>query len=108
MVLDKDIIGQVFYNGCNLQDVQEAVELLGSSPAGPLTVPATYAAFMEIPSTYIICKNDLALPVSVQRRMVAQGEGAFHVEECDEGHSPFLSNPGFIVDCLRRAAGEVA
>ncbi|CAL5873314.1 uncharacterized protein PFLUO_LOCUS7585 [Penicillium psychrofluorescens] len=106
MVLDKDIIGQVFYSGCDPKDAQEAVDMLGSFPTGPLSVPATYSAFKEIPSTYIVCKNDRALPVSIQKRMIAQGEGAFHVEECDEGHSPFMSNPGYVVDCLRRAAGE--
>ncbi|KAJ5610995.1 alpha/beta-hydrolase [Penicillium lagena] len=101
-----EIIGLVFYTGCDPKDVQEAVDMLGSFPTGPLSVPATYSAFKEIPSTYIVCNNDLALPVSVQKRMIAQGEGAFHVEECNEGHSPFMSNPGFIVDCIRRAAGE--
>lgn len=106
MSLDREAIRDVFYNRCDPKDIQEAVDNLGSFPSGPLAVPVTYSAFKEIPSTYIMCKNDQALPVSVQKRMIAQGEGAFNVEECDEGHSPFLSNPGFIVDCLRRAAGE--
>jgi hypothetical protein len=39
--------------------------------------------------------------------MIAQAEGAFDVEECEEGHSPFMSNPGFIVECLRRAAEDI-
>lgn len=72
-----------------------------------MAVPATYSAFLEFPCTYIKCKNDRALPVSVQGRMIAQAEGAFDVEECEEGHSPFMSNPGFIVECLRRAAGDI-
>ncbi|GAB1208297.1 hypothetical protein APSETT445_007041 [Aspergillus pseudonomiae] len=106
MLLDKEVIRDVFYNRCDPKDVDEAVDLLGSFPTGPLTVPVTYTAYREIPSTYIVCENDKALPVSYQERMIAQGDGVFHVERCQEGHSPFLSNPTFIVDCIRRAAGE--
>jgi hypothetical protein len=106
MVLNKDVVGMVLYNRCDPKDTAEAIELLGTHPSGPLTVPVTYTAYREIPSTYIVCENDQALTVNFQERMIAQGEGAFTVERCEEGHSPFMSNPGFIVDCIRRAAGE--
>lgn len=76
--------------------------MLGSFPPGPLSVPVTYTAYLEIPSTYIVCENDKALPPSVQERMIAQGKGAFRVERCQEGHSPFLSNPDYIVECIKR------
>ncbi|KAF7591450.1 hypothetical protein BBP40_001553 [Aspergillus hancockii] len=106
ILLDADAVRDVFYNRCDPADIDEATSLLGSFPSGPLTVPVTYTAYRAIPSTYIVCENDRALPVSYQERMIAQGEGAFHVERCQEGHSPFLSNPGFVVECIRRAAGE--
>ncbi|KAK2762808.1 hypothetical protein FQN54_000983 [Arachnomyces sp. PD_36] len=106
MTLNKDIIGEVFYNGCDEKDIAEAIELLGSYPSGPLAVPVTYTAYREIPSTYLICENDQALHVAFQNRMVAQGEGAFDVERCQEGHSPFMSNPKLVAECVRRAAGE--
>lgn len=104
--LPKDNLDLILYNGCDTKDVERAVELLGTFPSGPLSVPVTYTAYREIPSTYIVCKNDMALRLPFQRRMIAQGEGCFEVEECDEGHSPWLSNPQFIVGCVRRAAGE--
>ncbi|KAJ5173647.1 uncharacterized protein N7500_001578 [Penicillium coprophilum] len=94
IVLPKDHVHLVFYNRCDQKDIDRAVELLGTFPIGPLSVPVTYTAYREIPSTYIVCKNDLALREPFQRRMIAQGEGCFDVEECDEGHSPFMSNPG--------------
>ncbi|RAL10878.1 alpha/beta hydrolase [Aspergillus homomorphus CBS 101889] len=106
MILDGNAIREVFYNRCDPADVDEAVGLLGSYPVGPLSVPVTYTAYCEIPSTYIVCENDRALPSLVQERMIAQSEGALKVERCQEGHSPFLSDPRFIVDCVRRAAGE--
>ncbi|KAB8226261.1 Alpha/beta hydrolase family-domain-containing protein [Aspergillus novoparasiticus] len=79
MLLDKDVIRDVFYNRCDPKDVDEAVELLGSFPTGPLTVPVTYTAYREIPSTYIVCENDKALALSYQERMIAQGDGIFHI-----------------------------
>lgn len=106
ILLPKHAIRDIFYNRCDLADIDEALTHLGSFPAGPLTVPVTYTAYREIPSTYIVCENDNALPLSMQERMIAQGEGVFHVERCQEGHSPFLSNPEFVVECLRKAAGE--
>ncbi|KAK4866000.1 hypothetical protein LT330_008740 [Penicillium expansum] len=92
--LPKDRVHLVFYNRCEQKDIDRAIELLDTFPMGPLTVPVTYTAYREIPSTYIVCKNDQALREPFQRRMIAQGEGCFEVEECDEGHSPFMSNPG--------------
>ncbi|KAJ5116855.1 hypothetical protein N7456_001203 [Penicillium angulare] len=97
--LPKDNVHLILYNRCEPKDIERAVELLGTFPAGPLSVPVTYTAYREIPSTYIMCKNDLALRLPYQRRMIAQGEGCFDVEECDEGHSPWMSKPQFIVDC---------
>ncbi|KAA8641981.1 hypothetical protein EYZ11_004253 [Aspergillus tanneri] len=106
IIISRDAARKVFYNRCDPADVEEALDMLGSFPSGPLTVPATYTAYREIPSTYIVCENDNALPLPFQERMIAQGGGVFHVERCQEGHSPFLSNPEFVVQCIQRAAGE--
>lgn len=106
MVLDGNVCRAALYNGCDPKDADEAVFLLGSFPAAPLAVPVTYTAYLDIPSTYIVCRNDQALGACIQERIVEQGNGDFDVERCDEGHSPFLSNPAYIVDCVRRAAGE--
>lgn len=103
---DSGIAREMLYNRCDPKDVDAAIELIGTHPAGPLAVPATYTAYREIPSTYILTQNDHALAPTAQERMIAQSEGALDVIRCEEGHSPHLSNPGFIVDCIRRAAGE--
>lgn len=104
---DRELGCKMVFNRCDPKDVEFALDLMGTHPAGPLIVPATYTAYREIPSTYILTENDHALPPTTQERMIAQGgEGAFEVVRCQEGHSPHLSNPGFIVDCIRRAAGE--
>ncbi|KAJ9325884.1 hypothetical protein DTO027B5_3912 [Paecilomyces variotii] len=104
---DRELGREMVFNRCDPKDVEWAQDLMGTHPAWPLVVPATYTAYREIPSTYILTENDRALLPTVQERMISQGgEGGFEVIRCQEGHSPQLSNPGFIVDCIRRAAGE--
>lgn len=103
---DRELGRDLLYNRCAPEDVEAALDLVGSFPVGPLMVPATYTAYLEIPSTYILCENDRALAPTAQERMIAEGEGAFDVVRCQEGHSPYLSNPGLIVEVIRRSAGE--
>lgn len=103
---DRELGREMVFNRCDPKDVEWAQDLMGTHPAWPLVVPATYTAYREIPSTYILTENDRALLPTVQERMISQGgEGGFEVIRCQEGHSPQLSNPGFIVDCIRRACG---
>lgn len=106
MPTDKELGKERLYNRCDPKDVKEALELIGSHSLGTLITPATWTPYKEIPSTYIVTENDLALLPSIQERIIAEAEGAFQVERCQEGHSPFLSNPDFIISCIRRAAGE--
>ena len=43
-----------------------------------------------MPSTYVVCERDNAIPPAVQERM---GGLAGTVSRVDAGHSPFLSRP---------------
>lgn len=64
---------------------------------------------MKIPSTYLICEKDNAIPLSAQEGMVkaAQNAGAdFTSEKFDTGHSPFLVKPKETAEFLMRAAGS--
>jgi hypothetical protein len=73
-------------------------------------VGASSAAWRAIPSTYLICEDDHAIPVFVQEAMVkaCQDAGApMDTERVFSSHSPFLSKPKEMVGFLRRAAGEV-
>ncbi|KAI9743528.1 MAG: hypothetical protein M1818_002842 [Claussenomyces sp. TS43310] len=72
-------------------------------------VGATMAAWRTIPSAYLICEDDRAIPVAVQEAMVknCQDAGApMETERIFTSHSPFLSKPDDVVGFLRRAVGE--
>ncbi|KAK8199727.1 Alpha/beta hydrolase fold-1 [Phyllosticta capitalensis] len=67
----------------------------------------THPAFKDVPSTYLICEADNAIPMQAQESMLEKvGQGRFEIERCAAGHSPFLSMPGLTSDVIRRAAGE--
>lgn len=66
----------------------------------------TYPAWKDVPSTYLICEKDNAIPVERQEAMSSQKGGKFTVVRCEEGHSPFLSRPELVARVIRKAAGE--
>jgi hypothetical protein len=69
----------------------------------------TSSSWRAIPSSYLICEDERAIPVFMQKAMVkaCQDEGAqMATERVFCGHSPFLSRQDEAVGFLRRAAGE--
>lgn len=66
---------------------------LTAAPAGDLSKP--------VPSAYIACLRDRAVPLALQRRMAA---GASRVAELDADHCPFLTVPRLVADALVLAA----
>ncbi|SFK31050.1 alpha/beta fold hydrolase [Geodermatophilus ruber] len=88
----------VFYNGVDPELTERAVSRLGLHSVSALTQPLSRAAWTELPSTYIVCEQDQAIPVVAQEAM-AQRAG--EVLRLDAGHSPFLSQPKELAALLR-------
>ncbi|KAF7714425.1 Uncharacterized protein PECH_001367 [Penicillium ucsense] len=71
--------------------------------------PATSAAYLKIPCSYLLCVNDFALPLVVQQLMAdrAQRRGAvMETEKINSSDSPWLAVPDDVVAYLRRQAGD--
>ena len=67
----------------------------------------TYVGWKHIPSSYLLCQNDKAVPAEMQEAMVAQEGSKFDdVLRIEAGHCPFLSQPEVTAKFIRRAAGE--
>lgn len=60
-------------------------------------------AWRAIPSTYVICSNDKAMPPSLQRQMATRAAEVF---EWPTDHSPFLTRPGQLAGLLAGYAAE--
>ncbi|RAL03033.1 alpha/beta hydrolase [Aspergillus ibericus CBS 121593] len=69
--------------------------------------PATGAAYLEIPSVYLLCEEDHAIPLFVQELMVekARAKGAcIETERIKTAHSPWLVDPDQVADFVKRHA----
>ncbi|PYI10968.1 alpha/beta-hydrolase [Aspergillus sclerotiicarbonarius CBS 121057] len=85
---------EIFYNDMSDEDTYHS--------------PCTYAAWKDVPCTYLYCAQDAAIPLAVQRMMVEELAAGYPIrtEFVDASHSPFFSKPTEVALALRRAAGE--
>ncbi|KAL2829748.1 Alpha/beta hydrolase fold-1 [Aspergillus cavernicola] len=66
---------------------------------------ATYEPWHQIPSAYIFCEEDRALPVQIQE-MLAAKLGTELTFRLKSSHSPFLSMPDRLADVLEELVGK--
>ncbi|MEU5265494.1 alpha/beta hydrolase [Amycolatopsis sp. NPDC021455] len=93
-------IRDAFYHDVEERTAEAAISLLGDD--GPLGIPGeavsvTLQRFGAVSHTYIVCLDDRAVPLALQRRFVdeidAVSAHATTVVELATSHSPFLSAP---------------
>lgn len=62
------------------------------------------AAWQTVPSTYVVCERDNAIPPAVQERMA---ERAGTLNRIDSGHAPFLSRPDELTAIIQETLAVV-
>jgi hypothetical protein len=97
----------VFYNDLDKETAQLWVSQLKHQSYKVMSSKPTYAAWRDIPCTYLFCEDDHALPFFVQKQLVASSNVPFRTESVKASHSPFLSVPDKVTAAIRRCAGEV-
>ncbi|KAI1806244.1 Alpha/beta hydrolase fold-1 [Daldinia bambusicola] len=96
---------QIFYNDLPGDVVEQCFSSLVPFSQDSLETPVEFAApDLTIPSTYLICENDLGMPPHAQETFAASIPGV-KVERCSAGHSPFLSQPDRVVEVVRGLMG---
>lgn len=101
---------EVFYHDLSKEEALHWSSKLKPHSYATKFVGASSAAWRTIPSSYLICEDDRAIPAFLQEAMIktCQDLGAtMDTERVFSSHSPFLSKPDEVVGFLRRAAGEV-
>jgi pimeloyl-ACP methyl ester carboxylesterase len=88
IVVPPDAAIDGFYNTCDRRDAEAAATRLRPTAAECLATPAGAEPWRAVPSTYIVCDQDRAVPPEMQRWMA---ERAGRVLTYDTDHSPFLS-----------------
>jgi pimeloyl-ACP methyl ester carboxylesterase len=91
---------EIFYNDCSEEDAAAAAARLEPQSLATFASEQTAAAWHQIPSMYIVCERDNAIPVAAQDAM--SGRAAV-VERMDTSHSPFVSQPEATAALLERA-----
>jgi hypothetical protein len=96
---------EVFYNTCAPAIADAAAARLRPHTIASFVEPVRSVAWRDIPSTYVICDLDNAIPVPAQEAMSARA-GATH--RLDSDHSPFLTDPDAVADLIRGTVAAVA
>jgi len=101
------------YGSCSETDAAWAISKQRPQPLGPFVAPVSIPAgtLHGIDRYYVLCAKDRAIPVALQRRMIAEN-AITNVIELDTDHTPHLSMTVALDEALQRfarhaAAGEV-
>ncbi|MET7718229.1 alpha/beta fold hydrolase [Streptomyces sp. NPDC005407] len=92
------------YADVSEEETVRAVRQLVPQSARSFSERVTKAGWRTIPSTYIICEQDGALPPQEQEKLAARANAVYRLES---SHSPFLSMPAELAALLANiAVGE--
>ena len=91
---------EVLYGDCPPEVAADAAARLSPQSVAAIATPQTHAAWQSLPSTYLICDEDRAVPPLVQEAMSAR---ATNVRRVQASHSPFLSRPDDVADVVLEA-----
>ena len=86
-----------FFHDCTPEVAQAAVARLRPQSMAALAGTVEVAAWREKAATYVVCTDDRALPVALQRSNAARIGSAI---DWPTSHSPFLSRPDLVADLL--------
>jgi len=89
----------VFYGECTQQVASAAAARLDAQSLATFSQPANVAAWRSIPSTYVRCLRDQAIPLAHQDVMSNRCKEIITI---DTDHSPFISRTGELADIVER------
>lgn len=90
----------VFFNDLDRTTAAHAVAQLGYQSYSSMRQPLTTVAWKNIPSSYIMCEADNAVPVAVQKALAERVDAVYRLTA---SHSPFLSQPAALARLIRQA-----
>ena len=97
-----DALAETFLQDCDAEIQREAMQRTARQSLAVLEQPVQSAAWQHVPSTYLVCAEDLGTPAARQREYARR---AGRTVELDAGHHPFLSQPAAVRDLILDVAG---
>ncbi|KFY41188.1 hypothetical protein V495_05041 [Pseudogymnoascus sp. VKM F-4514 (FW-929)] len=97
-----------FYNDLDAKTTEKCLADIAPYQAKPtIFTPATYDAYRDVPSTYLLCEKDAAMPFDLQKAMITTaGEDLIKSHICGAGHLPMLGTPQVVFDIIDRASND--
>jgi pimeloyl-ACP methyl ester carboxylesterase len=107
--LPTEVAASVLYQQCDDDVAAWAVRQQRSQPLAPFGTPVTIppGALDAIPRYYVVCEQDRAIPVALQRRMI-QEQPCDMVIALTADHTPHLSRVADTADALEQFALHAA
>lgn len=101
----------VFYNDIPTPAAEKLAAEIQPQSVGVFWSTVTYAPWRRIPTTYVLCENDVAFTMGYAEYLLGEARKTDDhmidtLERCDSGHFPMISRPEWLGEVLRRAAGE--
>jgi len=90
-------LAETFLQDCGPEIQREAIDKRAWQSVAVLQQPVQSAAWQHVPSTYLVCAQDLGTPAGRQREFAGR---AGSVVELEAGHHPFLSQPAEVGDLI--------
>lgn len=103
--LEGDGVVNALYGDCDPETQRRSIERLGAQPTASFSQAPRSLAWRSKPSTYVVCSQDRTIPAWEQREMARNAD---RVVEMDASHSPFLSVPDELAECIADAARALA
>jgi pimeloyl-ACP methyl ester carboxylesterase len=94
----------VFYNDCTPEVASAAAAALEPHRKDVFSQELRAAAWQAIPSTYVVCERDNAIPPAAQEHMASHAGTVSHL---DASHSPFLSRPHDVTAIIQETLAVV-
>jgi pimeloyl-ACP methyl ester carboxylesterase len=100
---------QAFYGSCTDDVAAWAIARQRPQPLAPFETPVSIPpdALDSISRYFVVCLRDRAIPLPLQRRMIAENVFA-GVVELDTDHTPHLSMPDDLAKALHRFASHAS
>jgi pimeloyl-ACP methyl ester carboxylesterase len=89
---------EIFYNTCTPEVASAAAAQLRDQSLLAFNQPITKVAWKELPTTYIICEQDQAIPLFAQEAMSGRAKKVVRI---NTDHSPFLSAPKELAELIK-------
>lgn len=102
--LDPAKLQEVFAADCPPEVVASVAARIGPQPLGMFATPVRLGGAELPPTTYVVCTEDGAIPVPLQRLMA--GRDPATVVDLMASHSPYYSRPDDVARLLEEAAAR--